>query len=352
MKCNHIWSAVLVVGLLFAAGLPAAEEPLPEALAAKVKELAPEGTVRRTQPRDRRGENYYRVDLDLPGEMNGRIDIKPDGTLLEVRLELSADQLPAPVKKTLAELYPNATFDNADRNLNDGKLVIDAEYKQDGRTLTVTVDDAGVVLDREDEITLADLPAAAQKAITRDFAGATISRIRRILRNGVDLFEVRVERRMTVHLPDPAGSTTTEREVPAADLPEATRLAAQAATGRNPVEVTIIQRTTSQVTVYEIQVNERRDLQFNLEGIMLNQPEAAAQAIPPVAAAGQQPARGAPNAGNRFGGRGNGPGPGNNRAPGGPREPDRGQERGQAQPADAEKPAPGAGNPPPPEEIF
>ncbi|HTL52534.1 MAG TPA: hypothetical protein VL860_08180 [Planctomycetota bacterium] len=264
-------SAMAVLAVLALLAGPLQAEDLPPEVAAKVKELAPDTPIKRTSMRDRRGVQVYRVDLEMKNKLEGRIELQKDGTVADLKIELTEGELPEALKKSLAELYPGATFDNADRNLNDGKIVTDVEYTLKGQKLTATLDENGKVLDREDVLNAAALPAAAKAVLEKDFPGANVTQVRRLLQNGQDSFEARVERHYTVNLPDPAGTTTTVKTVTAAELPEATRAALQAAAGKDPAGLAIQMKVTSAVTMFEVEIYDRRILQFNLEGVLLSQ---------------------------------------------------------------------------------
>jgi Putative beta-lactamase-inhibitor-like, PepSY-like len=79
--------------------------------------------------------------------------------------KISPDDLPAKVKEALNHRFPGAKVTSAEKEIEKGQVVYDLELKHDGRKYEMDVKEDGTILEIEKEIPLRELPAAVAKAL-------------------------------------------------------------------------------------------------------------------------------------------------------------------------------------------
>src|SRR5262245_8597221 len=74
--------------------------------------------------------------------------------------KIKRSELPAVVEKTVAEQSRNATVKGLSKEVENGKTIYEAELTVNGRGKDIAMDAQGNILQIEEEVDLATLPAA------------------------------------------------------------------------------------------------------------------------------------------------------------------------------------------------
>lgn len=82
-------------------------------------------------------------------------------------------KLPDAVTAAIKALYPDGKIEEAKKETEDGVMVYEVEVEQADTEVELTVTPDGTVIEEEQEITVTDLPAAAQQAVS----GATVKEV-------------------------------------------------------------------------------------------------------------------------------------------------------------------------------
>jgi len=102
--------------------------------------------------------------------------------------------LPAAVQKTIQEETRNAEIVGLAEEQEAGKTVYEVETRVNGKSRDVTVDTAGQVIEREEEVALDTIPAAAKAAIEKAAAGSTIEKVESVTRGGATNYEASLKK--------------------------------------------------------------------------------------------------------------------------------------------------------------
>lgn len=94
--------------------------------------------------------------------------------------KVDVSQLPAAVAQALKTNCPNCVIDKATRELENGVMIYDFEFKSGQGEMDVTPD--GLVVSRETVVQIDDLPAPARDAIRK---GAASGRVAQVLKEEV-----------------------------------------------------------------------------------------------------------------------------------------------------------------------
>jgi uncharacterized membrane protein YkoI len=86
--------------------------------------------------------------------------------------KISPDKLPAKVKAALNDRFPGATVTSAEKEIENGQVVYDLELKHDGRKYEMDVKEDGTIMEIEKEVAFKDLPEAVTKALGDKFPKA------------------------------------------------------------------------------------------------------------------------------------------------------------------------------------
>ena len=88
--------------------------------------------------------------------------------------KITQDKLPKKVLDAVKSWFPEPEFSSITKETTDGKVVYDLEFKYKGRKYEMDIKEDGTVLEIEKEVALKDLPEAAAKALKAKHAKATI----------------------------------------------------------------------------------------------------------------------------------------------------------------------------------
>jgi hypothetical protein len=79
------------------------------------------------------------------------------------------DKIPKAVMDALKAKFPNARIDKWTKEKEDGKVVYDIEFKQDGRKAEADITEDGTILNFEKEFDAKDLPRAVTEAVQKKY---------------------------------------------------------------------------------------------------------------------------------------------------------------------------------------
>ncbi|MBP6822256.1 MAG: hypothetical protein KA368_11980 [Acidobacteria bacterium] len=103
--------------------------------------------------------------------------------------------LPAAVQATVKEQSEGATIRGLAMETKDGKTFYEAELKVSGRSKDVLIDTTGKVLEIEEQVTLASLPAAAKAEILKQAGKGKILMVESITKeNAVVAYEAHIRK--------------------------------------------------------------------------------------------------------------------------------------------------------------
>jgi len=98
--------------------------------------------------------------------------------------KLARKDLPPAVEKTVAEQSKGATITGFSTEVEDGKKVYEAALVVDGHGRDISMDKDGRVLEIEDEVMLASLPAAVQDGLKAAAGKGTLGKVEALSKNG------------------------------------------------------------------------------------------------------------------------------------------------------------------------
>jgi uncharacterized membrane protein YkoI len=96
------------------------------------------------------------------------------------------EDLPPAVQRAGKEKTKDATLVGLSKEKEKGKTFYEAETKVGGKTRDLLFDATGAVVDVEEEVDLASIPAAAKAAIEKKSTGGTIERVETVT-HGLDV---------------------------------------------------------------------------------------------------------------------------------------------------------------------
>jgi uncharacterized membrane protein YkoI len=91
--------------------------------------------------------------------------------------KISPDKLPAKVMAAVKERFPGAEFTSITKETMDKNVVYDIELKHKGRKYEMDIKEDGTVLEVEKEVDLKDVPAAVTKAIEAKYPKSTVKEV-------------------------------------------------------------------------------------------------------------------------------------------------------------------------------
>jgi hypothetical protein len=98
--------------------------------------------------------------------------------------KITRSQLPPAVEKTVQQQSQGATIKGFATDTQGGVLEYEAEMVVNGHTKDVSIGKDGSVLEVEEEVAMASLPDAVQKALTAKAAGAKITKVESLAKKG------------------------------------------------------------------------------------------------------------------------------------------------------------------------
>jgi len=103
--------------------------------------------------------------------------------------QVSIDQVPAGVKATILKEAMGGVVKEIERETEKGKTIYEAEIIIDGREIEIEVAADGTLLEREEEVSLDQVPAAVKATILKEAKGAVITEVEKESSKGKTYYE-------------------------------------------------------------------------------------------------------------------------------------------------------------------
>jgi hypothetical protein len=98
--------------------------------------------------------------------------------------KIKREGLPAAVEKTVAEQSAGATIRGFSTEVEQGKRLYEVELTVNGHTKDISMDEQGNVVEMEEEVSLGSLPPAVKDGLTRAAGTGTIGKVESISKRG------------------------------------------------------------------------------------------------------------------------------------------------------------------------
>lgn len=183
-SCAVLVATVTIVSWAFAEEKLTLDQ-LPPAVRATIEQHAGQGKIVEAERETEHGQIVYEAE----GRVDGRkleFVVAEDGKLLPTDAEdeegerdngegvISWQQLPAAVQAALAKIVPTQQIDALTREVEDGFVFFEAEYKTDGLKHATKLTDNGYVVESEQPVSAESLPPAVVAALKKQFKNAEI----------------------------------------------------------------------------------------------------------------------------------------------------------------------------------
>ena len=99
--------------------------------------------------------------------------------------KITKSQLPAAVAKTAEQQSVGATVLGYSQDRENGQLEYEVQMTTGGHSKDVTIAPGGQLLEIEEQVTLADLPAKVQASLHRKAGKGTITKVESLVKHGV-----------------------------------------------------------------------------------------------------------------------------------------------------------------------
>ena len=100
---------------------------------------------------------------------------------------------PPAVAEAIAKAYPNAAIDRWVAEVRDGQPVIEIESHEGKQTRDLLYTQKGQLIEYEEAVTIAELPAAVRQAVSKAYPRATLQKAERVVRGDVTEYEVLIK---------------------------------------------------------------------------------------------------------------------------------------------------------------
>jgi uncharacterized membrane protein YkoI len=91
--------------------------------------------------------------------------------------KITPDKIPQKVMDTIKARLPGAEITSAEKETEDGKVVYDIELKHQGRKYEMDIKEDGTLIEIEKEVAAKDVPEAVSKALKEKFPNATVKEV-------------------------------------------------------------------------------------------------------------------------------------------------------------------------------
>ena len=97
--------------------------------------------------------------------------------------QLTKQELPPAVQKTIAEQYQNATIKGYSSEIENGARLYEVELIVNGRHKDISLNKNGNVVEVEEEVTLASLPPEVKSGLLQAAGAGTIEKVESLTKN-------------------------------------------------------------------------------------------------------------------------------------------------------------------------
>ncbi|MFO8013739.1 MAG: hypothetical protein R6X20_10595 [Phycisphaerae bacterium] len=103
--------------------------------------------------------------------------------------KVSLGEVPEAARNTILHEAAGHKVREIEKETENARTVYEAEWKVDGKEVEVTVAADGKLLERETEIALKDVPAAARETILKEAAGTEVAEVEKVVAGGRITYE-------------------------------------------------------------------------------------------------------------------------------------------------------------------
>jgi len=196
---------------------------LPPAVLKAFQTAYPKAVIKGASKETENGVTLYEVE-SVDGQINRDLLYTADGKATEIEETVAPENLPAPVKQTLAKEYPGAKILKAEILTKDGVKLFELSIQVKDKTMGVTIDPQGRIektpaeevkakeaeeteKDEENEgketaakaaeieetVALENLPAPVKQILAKEYPGAKILKAEILTKDGIKLFELSIQ---------------------------------------------------------------------------------------------------------------------------------------------------------------
>jgi uncharacterized membrane protein YkoI len=112
--------------------------------------------------------------------------------VLAAEKKIKLEDLPAAVQSAIREQTKNATLLGLSTEKEKGKTMYEVEMKLNGKGRDLLLNQAGSVVETEDEIDMDMVPAPAKNAIQKRAAGSTVAKIEKVTAGSTVSYEATI----------------------------------------------------------------------------------------------------------------------------------------------------------------
>jgi uncharacterized membrane protein YkoI len=106
--------------------------------------------------------------------------------------KIQFEDLPAAVQTAVKEQTQNATLVGLSTEKEKGKTVYEVETKVNGKSRDLLLDQAGAVVETEEEVAIETVPASAKATLQKRATGGTISKIEKVTARNTVSYEATI----------------------------------------------------------------------------------------------------------------------------------------------------------------
>ena len=156
---------------------------LPPAVQVTVKEQSQGGTLKNLWVGRNKNEKVYGAVIMTSGKRK-EVVVNAEGHVVDVVQDFTIESMPAAVRKTFKEQLQGATILNTSKETENGAVKYVIETDIQGRSRNISIDNAGKVIQIEEQVALDTLPAAARSRIEQQAGKGKVLSIQMLTAGG------------------------------------------------------------------------------------------------------------------------------------------------------------------------
>ncbi|MDQ6632289.1 MAG: PepSY-like domain-containing protein [Verrucomicrobiota bacterium] len=133
------------------------------------------------------------VSYEIEANKNDRpinFEVAADGDLLGYAIALG--DVPIAIQETIKQNLAGGKLEQIDKTSEDGEIYYDVEISHGSKGISLSIFAEGTLVSKEEELTLAEMPAAVQKSIQEKAFGKKITSLRRTTENEQTFYQIEV----------------------------------------------------------------------------------------------------------------------------------------------------------------
>ena len=189
MPRKPLASLVIFLGLLLS-GVSRGQESgslklgdLPPAVQVTVKEQSRGGTLKNLWIGRNKEQKVYGAVI-MTGGRRKEVVVNSEGQVMDVVQDFTIESMPAAVRKTFKDQVQGAKILNTSKETESGAVKYVIETDVQGRSRNISIDDAGKVIQIEEQVALDTLPAAARGRVEQQAGKGKVLSIQMLTTGG------------------------------------------------------------------------------------------------------------------------------------------------------------------------